>query len=54
VLNAAPNEIRMLTSGVSRILTTEELIGLNRQVGIDRMDPKDAAGAWLKAKRLIP
>ncbi|MFN0074365.1 MAG: glycine betaine ABC transporter substrate-binding protein [Chloroflexota bacterium] len=53
VLNAAPDEIRMLTSGVSMILTTDELVELNRQVGIERMDPKDAAAAWLKAKGLI-
>ena len=53
VLNAASSEIRTLTSNVSKILTTEELTGLNRQVGIDRMDPKDAASGWLKAKRLI-
>lgn len=54
VLNAAPDEIRMLTNSVSSILTTDELVGLNRQVGIDRMDPKDAATGWLKAKGLIP
>jgi osmoprotectant transport system substrate-binding protein len=53
VLNAAPDEIRMLTNSVSMILTTDELIGLNRMVGIDRMDPKDAAAAWLRAKGLI-
>jgi osmoprotectant transport system substrate-binding protein len=54
VLNSAPDEIRMLTNSVSTILTTEELLELNRQVGIDRQDPKDAAAAWLKAKGLTP
>lgn len=54
VYNVAPDEIRLLTNNVSTILTTEELIELNRQVGIDRVDPKDAAQAWLKAKALIP
>ena len=52
-LNSAPDEIRALTNSVSMILTTDELIGLNRMVGIDRMDPKDAANSWLKAKGLI-
>jgi len=47
------DEIKALAKSVSSILTTEELTGLNRQVGIDRMDPKDAATAWLKAKKLI-
>jgi osmoprotectant transport system substrate-binding protein len=53
ILNAAPDEIRMLANSVSMLLTTDELIGLNRLVGIDRMDPKDAANGWLKAKGLI-
>jgi osmoprotectant transport system substrate-binding protein len=53
VLNAAPDEIRALTNSVSMLLTTDELVGLNRMVGIDRMDPKDAASSWLKAKGLI-
>jgi osmoprotectant transport system substrate-binding protein len=53
VLNAAPDEIRMLANSVSMLLTTDELIGLNRLVGIDRMDPRDAANGWLKAKGLI-
>jgi osmoprotectant transport system substrate-binding protein len=53
VLNAAPDEIRALTNSVSMLLTTDELIGLNRMVGIDRMDPKDAASEWLRAKGLI-
>jgi glycine betaine/choline ABC-type transport system substrate-binding protein len=35
------------------LLTTDELIELNRQVGIDRMDPKDVAAGWLKANGLI-
>jgi len=53
VLNAAPDEIRMITNSVSMILTTDELVELNRQVGVDRMDPKDAAAGWLKGKGLI-
>jgi osmoprotectant transport system substrate-binding protein len=53
ILNAAPDEIRMLTNSVSMLLTTDELVGLNRLVGIDRMDPKDAASGWLRAKGLI-
>jgi len=53
VLNASPDEIRALTNSVSMLLTTDELVGLNRMVGTDRMDPKDAASSWLKAKGLI-
>src|SRR5581483_7674707 len=34
-------------------LTTAELSGLNKQVGVDKKDPKDVAAAWLKANGLV-
>ncbi|MCU1530922.1 MAG: glycine/betaine transporter substrate-binding protein [Arthrobacter sp.] len=40
-------------NGVSRVLTTEDLINLNRAVsGSQKQNPKDAAAAWLKDKGL--
>jgi osmoprotectant transport system substrate-binding protein len=53
ILNAAPPDFRTLINGVTSKVTTEELTGLNRRVGVDRDDPKDAAAAWLKAKGLV-
>ncbi len=37
---------------VSAALTTDELIGLNKSVGIDKTDPSTAADTWLKGKGL--
>jgi osmoprotectant transport system substrate-binding protein len=34
-------------NAVSRLLTTQELIGLNRRVDVDGDTPGEAAGAWL-------
>jgi osmoprotectant transport system substrate-binding protein len=53
LLGKAPADFRTLLNGVSKALTTEELTGLNRKVGIDKQDPKTAAAAWLKGKSLI-
>jgi osmoprotectant transport system substrate-binding protein len=53
VLSSAPEDLPLLLNSVSALLTTEELIELNKQVGVDRQDPKDAAGAWLRAKGLV-
>jgi osmoprotectant transport system substrate-binding protein len=40
-------------NAVSNVLTTEDLINLNRAVsGSQKQDPKDAAAAWLKDKGL--
>jgi len=33
-------------------LTTQELTTLNKQVDVDKMDPNEVAGAWLKSKGL--
>jgi osmoprotectant transport system substrate-binding protein len=41
-------------NSVSRILTTEDLINLNRAVsGEQKQNPKDAADAWLKDKGIV-
>ncbi len=41
-------------NAVSKILTTEDLVNLNRAVsGSQKQNPKDAAAAWLKDKGLI-
>jgi osmoprotectant transport system substrate-binding protein len=41
-------------NAVSKVLTTEDLINLNRAVsGSQKQDPKDAATAWLKDKGLV-
>jgi osmoprotectant transport system substrate-binding protein len=53
LLSQAPADFKTLLNGVSAKLTTEELTGLNKQVGVDRMEPRDVAGAWLKAKGLV-
>jgi osmoprotectant transport system substrate-binding protein len=37
---------------VQAALTTEELTALNKQVDVDKMDPNQVAGAWLKSKGL--
>jgi osmoprotectant transport system substrate-binding protein len=37
---------------VQAALTTEDLIALNKQVNVDRMDPNEVAAAWLKSKNL--
>ncbi len=50
LLNRAPADFRTTINSVTGKLTTAELTGLNKQVEIDRMDAKDAAAAWLKAK----
>ncbi len=53
LLAKAPPAFTTLLNGVSRALTTEELTGLNRKVGVDKQDPKAVAGAWLKQKSLV-
>ncbi|MGI3782407.1 MAG: glycine betaine ABC transporter substrate-binding protein [Janthinobacterium lividum] len=37
---------------VQAALTTDELTALNKQVDVDKMDPNEVAGAWLKSKGL--
>jgi osmoprotectant transport system substrate-binding protein len=39
--------LRQAVDDVSRLLTTEELVGLNRRVDVDGVAPAEAARAWL-------
>ncbi|MCS6800339.1 MAG: ABC transporter substrate-binding protein [Chloroflexota bacterium] len=54
-LTKTPNQdqFKKLVNDVTAKLTTEELTQLNRQVGVDRREPKDAAAAWLRSKGLL-
>ncbi len=51
LLGKAP-EIKTLLNGLAPKITTEELTGLNRKVGIDKQEPRAVAGAWLKSMGL--
>jgi osmoprotectant transport system substrate-binding protein len=53
ILNKAPGDFKTLINGISAKLTTEEVTGLNKQVGVDKQDPKTVAGQWLKQKGLV-
>jgi osmoprotectant transport system substrate-binding protein len=53
IASQAPADFATTVNGVSAKLTTAELTGLNRQVGVDKKDPKDVAGPWLKAQGLV-
>ena len=48
----ASDTVKATLNAVSAKLTTAELTELNRQVGVDKKDPKDVAGPWLKAHGL--
>ncbi|MBV9120005.1 MAG: glycine/betaine ABC transporter substrate-binding protein, partial [Chloroflexi bacterium] len=52
LLSKAP-DLKGLIDGIAPKLTTDELTGLNKQVGVDKKEPKDVAGAWLKSKGLV-
>jgi len=52
VLTKAP-DIKNLINAIAPKLTTAELTGLNKQVGVDKKDPKEVAAAWLKANSLV-
>jgi osmoprotectant transport system substrate-binding protein len=53
LLTKAPADFKTLLNGVTPKITTEELTGLNRKVGIDKQDARAVAGAWLKSKALV-
>jgi osmoprotectant transport system substrate-binding protein len=53
LLRKAPDDFRATVNGITARLSTDDLIELNRQVGIDRRDPNDAARDWLTAKGLL-
>ncbi len=52
-LSKAPADFKTTVSAVSAKLTTEELTGLNKAVGVDRKEPRDVAAAWLRDKGLV-
>ncbi|MGI3783134.1 MAG: glycine betaine ABC transporter substrate-binding protein, partial [Janthinobacterium lividum] len=49
---AANPQVTAALDPVQAALTTEELTALNKQVDVDKMDPNEVAGAWLKSKGL--
>ena len=49
----APADFKTVLSSASVKLTTEELTGLNKQVIVDRKEPRDVARAWLRDKALV-
>jgi osmoprotectant transport system substrate-binding protein len=53
LLSKVGDDFRTTINNVSAKITTEELTNLNKQVGIDRKEPRDVAGAWLKEKGLV-
>ena len=53
LLSKAPEDFRTLVAGVTAKITTEEITGLNRKVGLDKEDPKTVAATWLKQKGLV-
>jgi osmoprotectant transport system substrate-binding protein len=53
LLDRALADFKPLINSVTNKMTTEELTGLNKQVGVDRKDPRDAARDWLRAKQLV-
>ncbi len=46
-------DLRTRVNDVSKKLTTAELTELNKQVGVDKKDPKDVAKDWLKKQGLL-
>ena len=47
------SDLRNRVNDVSKKLTTAELTELNKQVGVDKKDPKDVAKDWLKKQGLL-
>ena len=47
------SDLRTRVNDVSKKLTTAELTELNKQVGVDKKDPKDVAKEWLKKQGLL-
>ena len=50
---AKADDMKKTLNDVSAKLTPDELIGLNKQVGVDRKEPRDVAKQWLKDKGLV-
>ena len=45
-------QVKAALDPVQAALTTQELTALNKQVDVDRQDPDQVAGKWLKSKGL--
>ena len=54
VLERHGDRLRDTVNAVSSVLTTPELVGLNRRVDIDGVTPREAARSWLARQGLIP
>jgi osmoprotectant transport system substrate-binding protein len=52
-LSKAGDAFKTLINSIAPKLTTAELTAMNKQVEVDKMDPKDVAKAWLKKVGLI-
>jgi osmoprotectant transport system substrate-binding protein len=52
VLNREGDNLSDAVNAVSRLLTTDELISLNRRVELDGQTPQEAARAWLAQRGL--
>lgn len=53
VADKGGSDLRTRVNDVSKKLTTAELTELNKQVGVDKKDPKDVAKDWLKKQGLL-
>jgi osmoprotectant transport system substrate-binding protein len=53
IASQAPSDFATTIDGLSARLTTAELTGMNKQVWLDKQDPKTVARAWLKAQGLV-
>jgi osmoprotectant transport system substrate-binding protein len=53
LLDRALADFKPLINSVTNKMTTAELTALNKQVGVDRKDPRDAARDWLRANGLV-
>ncbi|HEY0238278.1 MAG TPA: ABC transporter substrate-binding protein [Friedmanniella sp.] len=50
---AANPQVTAALDPVQAALTTDELTALNKKVDVDKMDPSQVAGDWLKSKGLV-
>src|SRR2546426_2704588 len=53
LLSNGGDDFKKLINSIAPKLTTAELTAMNKQVGVDKKDPKDVAKEWLKNQGLI-
>jgi osmoprotectant transport system substrate-binding protein len=53
LLSKAGGDFKTLVNSVAPKLTTAELTGMNKQVEVDKQDPKAVAKAWLQKQGLV-